>query len=87
MKPLNEPKTGWVKNAKGGYNKITEQAFQVEPKDVGTFRHHFLGFNYRSHRFEETEVGCSINVQWDETGWTNWVFALNWDSEPCKKLH
>ena len=87
MKPIDKPKTGWVKNANGGLAKVTEQYFQVEPSDVGTFRHHFLGYNHRSHRFEEQEVGCTIYVQWDGTGWTTWVFALNWESESCKKLH
>lgn len=87
MRAISDPKKATRSNAWGRDVTVTEQYFQVEPEDVGKFRHHYLGYNHRSHRFTSEEVGCSIVVYTDGTGWTSWVFALNWESEECKKLH
>lgn len=87
MRPYGEPVKETKPNAWGHDRTVTKQAFIIEPSDVGTFRHHYLGYNRRSHRFTEDEVGCSIIVYTDETGWTNWVFGLNWEAEECKVLH
>lgn len=87
MKKYGEPITENVANAWGHDRTVTRQGYIVEPEDVGTFMHHYLGYNHRSHCFTSEEIGCSIVVYTDGTGWTSWVFALNWESEECKKLH
>ncbi|AHC93982.1 hypothetical protein CH29_gp29 [Achromobacter phage JWAlpha] len=87
MKAISEPKQVTRTNANGRDQTFTEQYFRVEESDVGKFKHHYLGYNHRSHRFLEEEVGCSVVVQSDGKGWTCWYFGLNWESEECRKLH
>ena len=87
MKKYGEPIQETLPNAWGRDITVTKQAYIIEQEDVGQFKHHYLGYNHRSHRFEQHEVGCSIIVYTDGTGWTNWVFGLNWEARECKILH
>ncbi|QDH84211.1 hypothetical protein Axy13_020 [Achromobacter phage vB_AxyP_19-32_Axy13] len=72
-------------NAWGHDHRVTHQVLIVEESDVGTARPHYLGYNHKTHVFTKTDVGCAIVVYRDGTGWTNWVFALNWESKDADR--
>lgn len=60
----------------GSATKVCRQRFEVESKDAGATKPHFNGFQYREYRFTQADVGRTIEVMSDDSGWRCWGFIL-----------
>ena len=81
MKAYGPKEKQAASNAWGHTQEFFRQVFIVEASDVGHQKWHYFGYNHRVYQFKKEDVGCAIIVYSDNTGWTNWVFALNWEKE------
>ena len=76
MKALTEKKSRTAANAWGRDDTVQIQVFEVEPKDIGQVREHYLGMHHRSHVFRVMDVGQQIEVV-TAPGYTSWSFLTN----------
>lgn len=74
MITVSDPVTEEVRTAWGRYSKVTRQELRVQPEDINTRKHHYLGYNYATYQFKPLDEGRHIIVYWDGKGWTCWVF-------------
>lgn len=74
MKSLTQPKWSTAANAWGRDVTSARQCFQIEEGDVGTTRAHHRGYCQSGYKFKPSDVGRTISVYTDNTGWTCWIF-------------
>ena len=80
MKKLSGPIRKNLQTNCTGRSEVFEiSQFEVEPSDVGLSREHYLGYQCKSHKFAQDDVGQVIEVRSQGTGYTTWFFM--------KKLH
>lgn len=75
MKALDQPTLHEGTNGWGGTSRSYHQTFEVEASDVGATRENYRGFGHSSHKFTRTDVGKTIDVLTDGTGWMCWTFG------------
>lgn len=73
MKAVTEKRRKTAANAWGRDGTFDEQVFEVEEADVGTTRHHYLGYNHRSVQITQADVGRQIHMQ-TSPGWACWTW-------------
>lgn len=74
MKQVSDPKPVEAMNGLGRMAKHTETKFEIERHDVGIERPNHRGFGHSMHKFTFGDVGKTITVYTDGSGWTCWMF-------------
>lgn len=74
MKQIGETRKVTAPNALGQYSTCWHTTYEIEASDANVVRENYLGFRHRSLKFTRGDVGRSIIVMTDGTGWTCWSF-------------
>ena len=75
MKTLTLKNKMIANNAWGKACVTYNQKFMITREDVGIQKNHYLGYNHKSYKFSEKDIGKKINQQTDNTNWTCWSFC------------
>lgn len=62
-------------NAAGNPTGNREQAFEITREDVGLNFRNYIGFESGSRMCKMADVGRSITISFNGTGWNCWKFA------------
>lgn len=74
MKQIGEPRKVTAPNALGKNSTCWHTTYEIEASDVNVVRENYLGFRHRSLKLTHEDVGRTIIVMTDGTGWTCWSF-------------
>lgn len=75
MKTLTKKESKNVKNAWGGYADVYYQNFEIEQSDVGQVKPNYLGYRHKDYKITGNDVGKTVCVMSDGTGWNCWSFV------------
>lgn len=74
VKKRDEGRRVTAANALGKYTTCIHTHYEIELEDVGKVRDHYLGYKHKSLQLTRRDVGRTINVMTDGSGWTCWDF-------------